>query len=137
MDVVDVLRKKIKICKMGAESAWQDGYIKGLEDAIPVIMAEKISMILPGRAYYCIVYMDGNKNIPYIQRMKLFHIYETLKRDGTKMRIYAFSLNMEATRFNTKRREAHLMLSKEKDLYERVFFTHDKAEERVMAIEGE
>ena len=117
---IEKLKRKIEICKMGDRTEWRDGYMVGLSDAIELIEDGILDMIVPNNRYYVIMYRNGDRHYPYIEEMLLYR-----KSEKNNTNYYFFTRNLYPTQVNTQ----DLVLSNNKSVKKRVFFTREQAEE--------
>lgn len=122
-DVIEILNKKLSLSKEKERTEWRDGYETALAETIEVVNNGIDKLIIPGKTYFVIMYHNGDKFFPYVEEMRLYKISEK------KRKSYCFSRNLNASLFNTSNPD--LVLSSEKGLRERVFFTREKAEEAI------
>ncbi len=120
-DVIQTLEKKINICKMSGETDYTDGYVTALEEAIEEINKAVFQLIAVDQTYYVIMYNGGNTTMPYVEKMKLY-----LYNDSTQG-YYCFSKNPDATKWNTRYKDADCIIRSPKELVKRVYFTREQA----------
>lgn len=122
-EALEEIQRKIYLNSIGEQTQWKQGYAAGLTEAIDIIENGIDNLIIPNNNYYVIMYHDGDKFFPYVEKMRLYKISIKTRKS------YCFSRNLDANRFNTKTPD--LVLSSEKGLRERVFFTRETAEEAI------
>lgn len=116
--------KKINACKIGEDTEWRDGYVAGLYDAVETIEKGICNLIAQGNNYFVIMYYNGDKYFPYVEEMRLYKIDRRNKHNK-----YYFSRNLNATLLYPK--PPDLMLSGEKAIRDRIFFTREFAEKSI------
>lgn len=122
-EALEKIQRKIYLNSIGEQTQWKQGYEAGLTEAINIVENGISDLIVPNNNYYVIMYRNGDKYFPYIEEMKLYKI-------STKSRkSYCFSRNLNANIVNTKNPD--LVLSSDKGLIERVFFTKEQAEKSI------
>lgn len=118
-ELIKQIDEKIKRLKTYELSLYEDGYIAALEDCKEWIDKAADDMIVVGNVYYVVIYENGNKYTPRIEKMKLFKINEN------RGKTYFFSRNMNANPAVTK--VAHLRITGIRNVRSRIFFTYDEA----------
>ena len=120
---IESINRRLYLNSIGEQTQWKQGYKKGLEEAIKYIEDGIVDLVVPYNDYYVIMYHYGDKHFPYIEKMRLYLIKETEKRET-----YYFSKNPNANRLNTQKPDAKIVKSQIKD---RVFFTLKYAQEAI------
>lgn len=122
-EALEKIQRKLYLNSIGEQTQWKQGYEAGLTEAMDIIEDGIDNLIIPNNNYYVIMYRDGDKFFPYVEKMRLYKISIKTRKS------YCFSRNLDATRFNTKTPD--LVLASEKGLRERVFFTREQAEKAI------
>jgi len=123
-DIIHKLKNKIVLETQADMTEWQKYYVSGLSDALEIIESSVAENLIPGNTYHVIMYRDGNKYLPYIKEMKLYKI-----SNGSVKTSYCFTENLDQSRYCRNRPD--LVLQSKKGLTERVFFTHEQAENAI------
>lgn len=123
-DIIDKIKSMIATETRTDMSEEQKYYVSGLSDALDVIENSVAENLIPGNTYHVIMYRDGNKFLPYIKEMKLYKISK-----GTVKSSYCFTYNMEQGKYH--KNTPDLVLQSKRGLTERVFFTHEQAENAI------
>ena len=122
-EAFEKIKKKLYINSIGEPTEWKDGYAQGLMDAMEILEGGIDSLIVPNNNYYVIMYQNGDKHFPYVEKMRCYKVSEKNRKS------YLFSRYLYANRANTK--VPDLVLSNTKSLRERVFFTREQAERSI------
>lgn len=122
-DAIEKLNRKLALNEIGEKTSWKEGYEAGILEAIDIIENSIDNLIVTGKDYYVIMYHNGDKFLPYVEKMRLYKISVQTRKS------YCFSRNLNATIFNT--RQPDLVLASEKGLRKRVFFTREQAEKSI------
>lgn len=102
----------------------QVAYVAGLSDALNLLETSISDNLVIGTIYYVIMYRDGNKLLPYVERMKLYKVTQ-----GNIKPSYCFTKNLESGRYN--KNHPDLVLNSKRGLIERVFYTMEQAENAI------
>lgn len=100
--------------KYGLESE----YVNGLRRANQIIEESLCNNLMYNHLYYAILFKNGDKNFPYIKKVRLYNIR------SKKKTIYSFTeqLNYDIRPY------PDLVLSNPKSISERIFFTEESAQ---------
>ena len=123
-DIIRKLKNMIALETRADMTEEQKYYVSGLSDALEIIESSVAENLVPGNTYHVIMYRDGNKYLPYIKEMKLYKV-----SNGSVKTSYCFTENLEQSRYH--RNKPDLVLQSKKGLTERVFFTHEQAENAI------
>lgn len=123
-EAFEKINRKLYINSIGEQTEWKEGYAAGLIEAMEILEGGIDSLIVPNNNYYVIMYENGDKHFPYVEKMRLYKI--TIK---PKRKSYCFSRDLTANRVDTKFPD--LVLASEKSLRERVFFSKEQAERSI------
>lgn len=124
-EALEKIERKIYINSIGEQTQWKQGYGEGLMDALKIVEDGIDDLIIPNNDYFVIMYQNGDKFFPYVEKMRLYKITVSPKLRKS----YCFSRNLNANRFNTK--SSDLILASGKGIRERVFFTREQAERAI------
>jgi len=123
-DAVYKLKNMIALNTKEEMTESQTAYVAGLSDALDVLETSISENLVIGTIYYVIMYRDGNKFLPYVERMKLYKFTQ-----GNIKPSYCFTKNLESGRYHKNRPD--LVLNSKKGLMERVFYTMEQAENAI------
>ena len=119
---LDKIYKKLKICEIGEETEWKDGYVTGLTEALEILQEGIDELIVPNNNYFVIMY-DGDRRSKHIEEMCLYKI-------GLKNRkYYYFTRQLYANRLEI--RKPDLVIASLDNLRKRVFFSREQAEKAI------
>lgn len=122
---IKTLKKKIELNHIGELTEYKEGYEKGLTEGLKAIQDSMDELVVPGTDYYVVMYQNGDKKLPYIEKL---HLYR-LSTNARGYKSYYFSKNPFANQFNTLTPD--LVLGKSEVIRKRVFFTMEQAEEAI------
>lgn len=88
-DVIHKLKNMIAAKTQADMTEEQKCYVSGLADALKVIENSVVENLIAGNIYHVIMYRDGNKFLPYVNKMKLYKI-----SNGTVKTSYCFTNNL-------------------------------------------
>lgn len=111
--------ERLEINNLGERTFWKEGFEEGVKFAVNAFMEGKLEYIVPNNNYFVIMYHGGNKNMPYVEEMKLYKVVGAYRK-------HCFSRNLDATVLNT--RFADVELARKTDLQKRVYLTREQAE---------
>ena len=113
-----IMRIKDEISAAINEYGSESEYAKGLKRANQIIEESLCHNLMLNHLYYAILFKNGDKNFPYIQKVRLYNIR------SKKKTIYSFTeqLNCEVRPY------PDLVLSNPKSISERIFFTEESAQ---------
>lgn len=123
-EVLDILNDRIEKFNIGEMTDWRRGFIDGINFSKKAINENIDTLITPNEDYYIIMYENGDRYFPYIEKMRLYKISEGKVRNS-----YCFSRNMNANKFNTKIPD--LVLASKEGIRSRVFFTEEEAKNSI------
>lgn len=123
-EVIEKIKRKLYANSIGEQTEYKIGYADALNEVIELIEDGITELIIPNNDYYVIMYHNGDKYLPYVEKMRLYKIFK-----GKATNFYYFSKNMNATIFNTKTPD--LKLGSLRDIKKRVFFSRENAEEAI------
>jgi len=133
IEVVEKIKNKIKALSLdiggehiGTTDAEIQKYIDGLSDALKILEDSVIDMLVVNCSYYVIMYHNGDKNMPYIQKMILYKVSQSKKR-----RSYCFCEIKDGKQTNIPA----LVLASSPGVFNRVFLTKEKAERKIGVID--
>ena len=77
--VIEILRGMVSRNTYSEMTEIQQGYVTGLADALQVVEEEQKNRLVIGNIYYAIMFKNGDRRYPYIQKMRLYRINEKKK----------------------------------------------------------
>jgi hypothetical protein len=123
-DVIYKIKNMIALNTKLEMTEAEESYIAGLSDALEILETSVSENLVIGNVYYVIMYRDGNKFLPYIDRMKLYKVTQ-----GAVKPSYCFTKNLESGRYHSNHPD--LVLNSKKGVMERVFYTMEQAENTI------